>query len=79
MFDRGTASPRAAANTLASAAAVWSGVAATKTGSDASWLDKMSELSRDLKGYVSDGSPSNEEQVFDQLYSNFGLSQQLSG
>jgi|AntAceMinimDraft_6_1070360.scaffolds.fasta_scaffold05827_4 TM2 domain-containing membrane protein YozV len=79
MFDRGTASPRAAANTLTSAAAVWSGIAATKTGSDASWLDKMSELSLDLKGYISNGSPSNGEQLFDQLYSNFGLSQQFCG
>jgi hypothetical protein len=77
LFAQGTATPSETASILRSAASVWNGAASSETGSKASWLRKMSELSSSLSGYIMNGSPSNGDQLLGQLNNNFNLSSQF--
>ena len=79
VFTEGTATPSQIAAVLQGAASKWDVVAANQSGSRASWLSKMSELSLDLRGYILNGSPTNGEQLLDQLANNFSLSAQFCG
>jgi hypothetical protein len=79
VFTEGTATPSQIATILQGAASKWDVVAANQSGSRASWLSKMSELSLDLRGYILNGSPTNGEQLLDQLGNNFNLSTQFCG
>jgi LysM repeat protein len=79
VFTEGTATPPQIAAVLQGAASKWDVVAANQSGSRASWLSKMSELSLDLRGYILNGSPTNGEQLLDQLGNNFNLSAQFCG
>ena len=79
VFTDGTATPSQIAAILQSAASKWDVVAVNQSGSRASWLSKMSELSLDLRGYIMNGSPANGEQLLDQLGNNFNLSAQFCG
>ena len=77
VFTEGTATPSQIAAILQSAASKWDVVAVNQSGSRASWLSKMSELSLGLRGYILNGSPTNGEQLLDQLGNNFNLSGQF--
>jgi hypothetical protein len=77
LFAQGTATPSETASILRGAASVWNGAASSETGSKASWLRKMSELSSSLSGYIMNGSPSNGDQLLSQLNNNFNLSTQF--
>ena len=77
VFTEGTATPSQIAAILQSAASKWDVVAINQSGSRASWLSKMSELSLGLRGYILNGSPTNGEQLLDQLGNNFNLSGQF--
>jgi LysM repeat protein len=79
VLTEGTATPSQIAAVLQGAASKWDVVAANQSGSRASWLSKMSELSLDLRGYILNGSPTNGEQLLDQLANNFSLSAQFCG
>ena len=79
VFTEGTATPSQTAATLEGAAAQWDGVASSYSGSKESWLRKMSELSLSLRGYILNGSPTNGDQLLDQLGNNFNLSTQFCG
>ena len=79
VFTEGKATPSQTAAILEGAAAQWDGVAPSYSGSKESWLRKMSELSLSLRGYILNGSPTNGDQLFDQLGNNFNLSTQFCG
>lgn len=77
LFEDGTANTSQASAILNAAADEWAQLASQNSGSRADWLNKMAELSLDLEGYVTNGSPSNGETLLDQLYANFGLLNQF--
>lgn len=79
VFAQGTASPSETSSILRAAASVWSGAAASESGSKASWLRKMSQLSSSLSGYITNGSPANGDELLGQLGNNFNLSSQFCG
>jgi len=79
VFTEGTSTPSQTAAILQGAAAQWDGVASSYSGSKESWLLKMSELSLSLRDYILNGSPTNGDQLLDQLGNNFNLSTQFCG
>lgn len=76
-FLRGEASPQQISSILNRAASTWQSESRSYSGSKASWLNKMSELSLKLNGFVLTGSPSNGDQLLDQLGASFSLYQQF--
>jgi hypothetical protein len=76
-FLRGQANPQQISSILNGAASTWQSESRSYSGSKASWLNKMSELSLKLKGFVLTGSPTNGDQLLDQLGANFSLYQQF--
>ena len=79
VFTEGTATPSQIAAILRSAASEWSNVATNQLGSRESWLRKMTSLSLSIRLYILNGSPTNGEQLLDQLGNNFNLSAQFCG
>lgn len=79
VFLQGTAGVSEVTMTLEVAIAAWSAEAETSSGSRASWLNKMSELTRELNTYITTGSPSNGSQIQDQLFANMSLLNNFCG
>lgn len=77
MFSEGTATASLAGAVLEEAASEWRSVATDASGSRSEWLNKMSELSLDLRGFILYGDPPNGGLIQDQLYNNFALSSQF--
>jgi len=77
LFNEGTATASLAGAVLQEAASEWRGIARNYTGSKSDWLNKMSELSLDLRSYILNGDPPNGDLIQDQLYNNFNLANQF--
>jgi hypothetical protein len=77
MFSEGTANASLAGAVLQEAASEWRGIARDYNGSKSDWLNKMSELSLDLRSFILTGDPPNGGLIQDQLYNNFNLANQF--
>lgn len=76
-FKQGSKNVSEIALVLDLAGAEWKEQAKRFSGSKAEWIEKMSELSHNLKSYIITGSPSDGDKYLDQLFSNMKLIDQV--
>ncbi len=77
LFTEGKATINQTVELLSAAGSDWREEAKKYSGSKAAWLNKMAELSGKLENYLLTGSPSNGEQLLDQLFANMNLVNQF--